>query len=991
MKMNNLKIGIQLLLGFGSLLLFVIILSVVSFLQSSNLHKQTDDLYHHPLIVRRAIGMLRADFIAIHRDMKDLFLAADEKEISLDLQRIEQLKANAFEQIDVISIQYLGPRADVDSVKDAFVKWNSIRDETIRLLREGKRADALPRIKNRGTESQQASHLLKALDLIDKFAKAKGDELYNNSVKSSEALANQLIALVTVIILLSLVIYYFLLRNIRKPLNELTKVSRQFHQGDMNARSSYSSLNEFGILSESFNSLAYSIQENAKLNESASKLTGLMLSEEDAGKFFHITLNALCEHTSSQMAAVYILAEDKKSYDHFASIGIDDHARQSFDAGSFEGEFGISLASGKMQYIKEIAADTRFNFKTVTGTFVPAEIITIPVLTGTEIAAIISLASVTTFSKQSVSLINKILDTLSARVEGILAYRKVKDFSEKLEQQFFELEAQKSELQSQSDELMEQNVELETQKQQLGEASRLKTNFLSNMSHELRTPLNSVIALSGVLNRRLVSKIPAEEYSYLEVIERNGKQLLSLINDILDISRIEAGREEVEITRFNINSLISEVVSTIKPQADQKKIQLIHSESQRNIPITSDLDKCRHILQNLIGNAVKFTEAGKVEIIARLNGKQIGIEVIDTGIGISETHLQHVFDEFRQADGSTSRRFGGTGLGLAIAKKYANLLGGTIGVSSVPDVGSAFMLSLPLSYAAENKIMETGQVIKPHYKYPLIQFPPDPDSRNLKKTILLVEDSEPAIIQMHDFLEESGFHILLARDGNEALDILSKTLPDAIILDLMMPGVDGFEVLGSLRDAERTAHIPVLILTAKQITKDELRYLKRNNVHQLIQKGDVNRNDLLSSLDKMFVHETEEAVIPKRMLKTIEGKPLVLVVEDNPDNMLTVRALLAENFDVIEAMDGMNAIEMAREYSPDLILMDIALPGMDGISVFKAIRKEVRLQHIPIIALTASAMIQDRETILAHGFDAYIAKPIDEMKFFEIINETLYG
>ena len=815
--------------------------------------------------------------------------------------------------------------------------------------------------------------------------------MYNNSVKSGEALTTRLMILVALILLLNLVIYYILLSNIRRPLNELTRVSQQFHQGDMNARSSYSSQNEFGILSESFNSLAYDIQENAKLNENASKLTSLMLSEDDAEKFFHITLNALGEHTGSQMAAVYLLSDDKKSYDHFASIGIDDHARQSFTAGNFEGEFGNSLASGKIQHIKEISAETRFNFNTVSGTFIPAEIITIPILTGNEITAIFSLASVTRFSSQAVRLIHKILDTLNARVEGILAYHKMKEFSEQLEQQFFELEAQKKELQSQSDELMEQNAELETQKQQLGEASKLKTNFLSNMSHELRTPLNSVIALSGVLNRRLVSKIPAEEYSYLEVIERNGKQLLSLINDILDISRIEAGREEVEITRFNINNLISEVVSTIKPQADQKKIQLIHSESQINIPITSDLDKCRHILQNLVGNAVKFTEEGKVEIIARLNGKLIGIEVIDTGIGISEMHLKHVFDEFRQADGSTSRRFGGTGLGLAIAKKYANLLGGTIGVNSVPGEGSAFMLSLPLSYAVENKIGESGPVIEPHYRYPVIQSLQDKDSRNLKKTIMLVEDSEPAIIQMHDFLEESGFHILLARDGNEALDILSKTLPDAIILDLMMPGVDGFEVLGNLREAERTAQVPVLILTAKHITKDELRYLKRNNVHQLIQKGDVNRIDLLRSLDKMFVHEPEPAALPKPVLNTIEGKPLVLVVEDNSDNMLTVKALLAESFDVIEAIDGMKAIEMAREHRPDLILMDIALPGMDGISVFKAIRKEVRLQHIPIIALTASAMIHDRETILAHGFEAYIAKPIDDVKFFEIINETLYG
>jgi CheY-like chemotaxis protein len=207
----------------------------------------------------------------------------------------------------------------------------------------------------------------------------------------------------------------------------------------------------------------------------------------------------------------------------------------------------------------------------------------------------------------------------------------------------------------------------------------------------------------------------------------------------------------------------------------------------------------------------------------------------------------------------------------------------------------------------------------------------------------------------------------------------------------MMPGIDGFDVLKTIREAERTAHIPVLILTARHISKEELGFLKRNNIHQLIQKGDVNRGDLQNAVTTMAFPEQVPTEQPQRERRPIQGKPLLLVVEDNPDNMLTVKAILADNYRVIEASDGREGVEMARKHMPDLILMDIALPGMDGVEAFKAIRNDARLQHVPIIALTASAMVSDRETILAHGFDAYVAKPIDDRLFFKSINEALYG
>ena len=212
-----------------------------------------------------------------------------------------------------------------------------------------------------------------------------------------------------------------------------------------------------------------------------------------------------------------------------------------------------------------------------------------------------------------------------------------------------------------------------------------------------------------------------------------------------------------------------------------------------------------------------------------------------------------------------------------------------------------------------------------------------------------------------------------------------------MILDLMMPGIDGFEVLKTIREAEQTAHIPVLILSAKHITKEDLSFLNRNNVHQLIQKGDVNRDELIKMIENLTAEKPENLQKPEVRIPKIYGTPTILIVEDNPDNMITVKAILNNKYKIIEALDGVEGVDMATKYKPDLILMDIALPKMDGIQAFQTIRQTGELAHIPIIALTASAMTSDRETILAYGFDSYIVKPIDEKDFFETINKVLYG
>jgi signal transduction histidine kinase/CheY-like chemotaxis protein/CHASE3 domain sensor protein len=989
MELKNLKIGTQLRVGFAIMLLFVMVLGYVSFEQTNNIHQQTEYLYNHPLQVRRAIGETKFNILAIHRGMKDLFLPGGDEIMPKTLIQNEQYKALAFEQIDVLYSRYLGPRSDVDSLKQNFIIWNSMRDETIRLLNEGKITEAASRTFNEGIAGSQVEILLKSIQKIDDFAKNKAETLYNSSVKHTRSLTWQLIIILFAIIILSFIVYYYIFRSIRTPLDDLTKAAKRFHGGDMDARALYQSNNELGLLSATYNAMAENIQLNTDIANKAASLSDKMLSEDDARKFFSTTLQLLMNQTGSQMAVAYLLSDDKKQFEHFESIGLSGSARQTFSATSPEGEFGAAIATGKVQHLSNIPETTRFEFHTVNGKFIPREIITIPIFAGNEAIAVLSLASVNNYGLTSIMLIEKIHATYAARIQGVLAYRSMKQLSEKLELQNRELEAQQKELAVQTIELKEQNRELEAQKTQLSEASRLKTNFLSNMSHELRTPLNSVIALSGVLSRRLVKQIPDEELSYLEVIERNGKHLLTLINDILDISRIESGKETIDVSEFEICAAINEVVTMIKPQADEKGLHLAAAIGDCQTRIVTDAFKFRHILQNLIVNAVKFTDKGQVDVAVKLINHKMAITVSDTGIGISGEHLPHIFDEFRQADSGVSRRFGGTGLGLAIAQKYAYLLGGSITVESVLGEGSTFTFIIPLLYNEKNKIAE--KIAKPFSQLIIAEKQAITKKGDRSKTILIVEDSEPAIIQMRDIFEESGYEVVVARGGAEALELFGQISPDAIILDLMMPGIDGFNVLRTIRNAEIAAQIPVLILTAKHITKDELAFLKRNNIHQLIQKGDVKRDKLLQAVEEMVFGKKTETTVTERTKLTLTGTPTVLVVEDNPDNMITIKAVLADGYKVYEAADGLEAVEMAKKHVPDFILMDIALPKMDGIEAFKAIRGDGRLSHVPIIALTASALTEDREIILAYGFDAYIAKPIDQQQFFKTIKETLYG
>jgi len=988
MRFRDIKIEKQFWIIIVFIFLVVFLLGSISLHQSDSLWKQTQNLYEHPLKVSRAISGLKTGIITLDRDMKDYLKETDREKQNIILQNLNNAQADISHRLDVLYKYYRGPKSDIQKIENNFNNLKVNADQIIRLVGAGEKNNAqeLVNLNNNGFVTSQ---LLQGIHTIGLTAKQKANQFYQKAQNNKNTLKRQMFLLIT-LIFVALVGAVFLIyhRAIRVPLKKLTRATQQFSEGNYDARVNYSSENELGVLAATFNRMASAIQAQIQREDKAFRFNVTLFKREDLAEFTHNLLTELIELTGSQIGSVYLLNHVKADFILFKSIGLSRKAQTRFSAKTKEGEFGMALVNGKITRIQNIPEDTPFVFTTTSGSFRPKEIITIPIREKNRTVAMISLASLQVYSPETMLVLQDIYPSLNARFNGVLLFKRIKEQAEQLEKQNTELEIQGKELSAQSIELSRQNTELKMQKNQLDEANRLKSTFLSNMSHELRTPLNSVIALSSVLKRKLKGAIPEEEFSYIDVIERNGKQLLELINDVLDLSRIESGRIEIEQTDININELINGMITLIEPQAREKNIRLTSLIKEELPTIYSDGNKIRHILQNLIGNAVKFTEKGKVEVSAFDKDNYLHIKVSDTGIGIPPDQIPYIFDEFRQVDSSTSRKYGGTGLGLSIAKRYAHMLGGTIEVQSTPGEGSVFTLILPLEPVEIKTSKESPvlpQLVVTRKKKPAVKTAP----KTSEKTILIVEDSEPAIIQLKDILNEAGFQVLTAHNGREALEQIAKTLPDAMILDLMMPEIDGFQVLEAVRANVDTAELPVLVLTAKHLEGKDMKHLKHNHIFQLLQKGDVNREQLLQLVNEMVF--PEEKISQKKTkthsnkpikIKKADGeKPLILIVEDNIDNLLTIKSLLGDEFRTIEAYDGQDGVIKAKAHRPDLILMDIAMPVMNGFRAFDAIRKEKNLQHIPILAVTASALTANREEILHYGFDGYIPKPIDIQKF----------
>ena len=472
---------------------------------------------------------------------------------------------------------------------------------------------------------------------------------------------------------------------------------------------------------------------------------------------------------------------------------------------------------------------------------------------------------------------------------------------------------------------------------ELLESNQHKSTFMTNMSHELRTPLTSILGFSELLRDDKTDRFDAAtKHRFFEQIHTSGQHLLGLINDLLDLSKIEAGQMNLYPERIALTESFQIALSTLEPLAKAKAIT-IDSDSPPGLHLVADPVKLKQMLLNLLSNAIKFTpHGGRVSMHARQVESWIEIAVTDTGIGIADADLSRLFREFQQLDAGHGRQQEGTGLGLALTKRFAELHGGEVKVQSVPGEGSTFTLRLPVT------------VVKPGQGPVYVPLQMGPAEVGLP-LILVVEDNAEAAEILARHLEAGGFRMVIARTGNEALAMARELKPVAITLDILLPEIDGWEVLRRLKADQLTWNIPVVVVSVS----DNPTLGHALGATDYFVKP-VDRQALLSRL-------TQYAFAPP-------GEIRVLVVDDEPANLDLLQALLEpEGFHVLKASGGQEGIEMARAQHPHLILLDLMMPDVTGFDVVEALRTDVATRLIPIMVLTAKELtIDDKAALNGH-------------------------
>ncbi|MGA8929794.1 MAG: HAMP domain-containing protein [Pseudolabrys sp.] len=811
--------------------------------------------------------------------------------------------------------------------------------------------------------------------------------------------------------------------NLTTQVRAIAEVATAVTKGDLTRSVQVDARGEVAELKDNINTMIDNLRlttdrntEQDWLKTNLAKFTNMLQGQRDLTTVGRLLLSELTPLVHAQQGVIYQVESEELQSMRLLSAYADDGANghpQRLRIG--EGLIGQCAADKRRLLITEMP-DHAVPIGSALFKVKPANIIVLPVLFENQVKAVIELASVkeftalqTMFLEQLTASIGIVLNSIEAtmQTEGLL--KQSQQLAGELQTQQRELQQTNEQLEQKAQQLAERNVEVERKNQEIEQArraleekaaelaltSKYKSEFLANMSHELRTPLNSILILGQQLADNPDGNLTSKQTEFARTIHGAGTDLLNLISDILDLSKIESGTVTVEAEEIFFSNLLDAVGRPFRHEAETRQLSFkVDLDPSLGRSLTTDSKRLQQVLKNLLSNAFKFTDRGGVQLkvfaapvgwtsthpVLSQAQSVVAFEVADTGIGIPAEKQKIIFEAFQQADASTSRKYGGTGLGLAISRELSSLLGGEIHIRSAPGVGSTFTLYLPIAYAGPSVAMRPTTLPASHApapsmpivlpERPIEQIPDDRHEIQPGDSILLIVEDDPHYCRvLIDLARVKGFKVLVAMRGADALELAKQYQPNAVSLDVFLPDMLGWSVLSQLKQNPLTRHIPVQI-----ITLDE-------DKHHGLARG------AFSFVTKPTSTEGVEAALRRIKEYSTPRRKRLLVVEDNPAEQLSISELLGyDDVEIETAGTGRDALAALRRHPADCVVLDLRLPDMSGFEVLEQLGADETLSEVPVVVFTGRELSAEEDARLHTMARSIVVKGVESPE--RLLDET---
>jgi HAMP domain-containing protein/signal transduction histidine kinase/DNA-binding response OmpR family regulator len=818
--------------------------------------------------------------------------------------------------------------------------------------------------------------------------------------------------------------------NLTNQVRAIAEVATAVTKGDLTRSIQVEASGEVAELKDNINTMIDNLRlttdrntEQDWLKTNLARFTGMLQGQRDLATVGRMLLSELVPLVNAQQGVIYRTETEESAgmilLSSYANDGQDGHPQRIQIGQGLVGQCVVEKRSMLIGDLSERTVPIRSALFKAT----PRDVIVLPVLFEDRVKAVIELASLNSFTASHLAFLEQLTTSIGIVLNSIEATMQTEGLLKQSQQLATELQTQQRELQQKNEQLAqkaqqlaEQNAEVERKNQEIEQArrtveekakelaltSKYKSEFLANMSHELRTPLNSILVLGQQLSDNPDGNLTSKQVEFARTIHGAGTDLLNLISDILDLSKIESGTVSVQAEAVVFTSILEMVARPFRHEAESRRLNFEVQTDSRLLPnLVTDSRRLQQVLKNLLSNAFKFTEQGGVRLSVSqarsgwsenhptLNAAAsvVAFEVSDTGIGIPLEKQRIIFEAFQQADASTSRKYGGTGLGLAISRELATLLGGEIQLRSTPGKGSTFTLYLPQTYLGPSASsldmsldMGKGHVsplsLAPKLAAAVLSVsaaePIADDRENLQagdSTLLIVEDDPHYARILCDLARDTGFKVLVAASGAEALALAREFHPTAVSLDVFLPDMLGWTVLNHLKQDPDTRHIPVQMLT-----------LDEDRQHGLARGA-------FSFITKPVTSTGLEAALGRIKEYATPRRKRLLIVEDNPAELLSVTELLGhDDIDVTVATNGAKALIAAAESPFDCVVLDLRLPDMSGFEVLERLRDTPSLAEMPVVVFTGKELSSEEDARLRVLARSVVVKGVESPE--RLLDET---